>query len=116
MSWTNVTEETDGSMTISAVGGISEVGTVNGLVQENKVNKPRKTKQTITLSDPVNSPAHYTAGGIETIDYIEAKKLGYNLGNVVKYISRADKKGKRLEDLRKAKWYLVREIELEEKE
>ena len=113
MSWTNVTEETDGSMTISAVGGMSEVGIV---VQESKAIKPKKTKQTITLSDPVNSPAHYTAGGIETIDYIEAKKLGYNLGNVVKYISRADKKGKRLEDLRKAKWYLVREIELEEKE
>jgi hypothetical protein len=60
--------------------------------------------------DLVNSPPHYTTGGIETIDFIEAKKLNYNLGNVVKYITRADHKGNRIEDLRKAKWYLEREI------
>ena len=60
--------------------------------------------------DPVNHPAHYTAGGIETIDFIEAKRLGYNLGNVVKYITRAGHKGSQLEDLRKAQWYLTREI------
>ena len=61
-------------------------------------------------ADPVNNPAHYTVGGIETIDFIEAKKLGYNLGNVVKYLTRADHKGNKLEDLRKAQWYLTREI------
>jgi hypothetical protein len=61
-------------------------------------------------SDPVNHPAHYKVGGIETIDFIEAKKLGYNLGNVVKYLTRADHKGNKLEDLRKAQWYLTREI------
>ena len=61
-------------------------------------------------ADPVNHPAHYTAGGIETIDFIEAKRLGYNLGNVVKYITRSDHKGNKLEDLRKAQWYLSREI------
>lgn len=60
--------------------------------------------------DLVNHPPHYTTGGIETIDFIEAKKLNYNLGNVVKYITRADHKGNRAEDLRKAKWYLEREI------
>lgn len=60
--------------------------------------------------DAVNSPAHYKVGGIETIDFIEAKKLGYNLGNVVKYLTRADHKGNKLEDLRKAQWYLTREI------
>jgi succinate dehydrogenase/fumarate reductase flavoprotein subunit len=60
--------------------------------------------------DPVNHPAHYTSGGIETIDFIEAKRLGYNLGNVVKYITRSDHKGNKLEDLRKAQWYLSREI------
>jgi hypothetical protein len=65
----------------------------------------------IAQHDAVNNPAHYTAGGIETIDFIEAKKLGYNLGNVVKYITRADHKGNKLEDLRKAQWYLTREIE-----
>jgi hypothetical protein len=61
-------------------------------------------------ADPVNNPAHYTVGGIETIDFIEAKQLGYNLGNVVKYLTRADHKGNKLEDLRKAQWYLTREI------
>jgi len=61
-------------------------------------------------ADPVNHPAHYKAGGIETIDFIEAKKLNYNLGNVVKYITRADLKGNRKQDLEKALWYLNREI------
>ena len=60
--------------------------------------------------DLVNQPPHYTAGGIETIDFIEAKKLNYNLGNVIKYLTRADYKGNKLEDLRKAQWYLTREI------
>ena len=71
------------------------------------------SKQVFKVSatpDPVNNPAHYTAGGIETIDFIEAKSLGYNLGNVVKYITRADHKGNRSEDLLKARWYLNREI------
>jgi len=60
--------------------------------------------------DPVNHPSHYKVGGIETIDFIEAKKLNYNIGNVVKYLTRADHKGNKLEDLRKAQWYLTREI------
>jgi len=66
--------------------------------------------------DMVNQPPHYTAGGIETIDYIEAKGLNYHLGNVVKYVSRAGLKGSTLEDLKKAKWYLEREINNREKE
>ena len=66
--------------------------------------------QAISQHDLVNHPKHYTAGGIETIDFIEAKRLGYNLGNVVKYITRAGHKGNHLEDLRKAQWYLTREI------
>lgn len=62
-----------------------------------------------SLADPVNSPAHYTAGGIETIDFIEAKGLGYHLGNAVKYISRAGHKTPdATEDIRKAIWYLER--------
>ena len=60
--------------------------------------------------DMVNSPPHYTAGGVETIDFIEAKNLNYNLGNAVKYITRAGLKGNRAEDLQKAKWYIEREI------
>lgn len=60
--------------------------------------------------DAVNHPAHYKVGGIETIDFIEAKKLNYNIGNVVKYLTRADHKGNRKQDLEKAKWYLEREL------
>jgi hypothetical protein len=63
-----------------------------------------------SISDAINHPAHYKVGGIETIDFIEAKKLAYNLGNVVKYITRAEHKGNRKEDLLKAQWYLNREI------
>jgi hypothetical protein len=62
-------------------------------------------------TDMVNHPPHYKAGGMETIDFIEAKGLGYHLGNVVKYITRADHKGNKLEDLKKAQWYLNRAIE-----
>ena len=61
--------------------------------------------------DPVNQPAHYKTGGIETIDFIEAKELNYHLGNVVKYIARAEHKGDRMENLLKAQWYLDREIQ-----
>jgi hypothetical protein len=64
----------------------------------------------IEMFDPVDHPEHYKVGGIETIDFIEAKKLNYNIGNVVKYLTRADHKGNKLEDLRKAQWYLTREI------
>ena len=60
--------------------------------------------------DNVNHPPHYKVGGIEVIDFIESKKFNYNLGNVIKYVSRADHKGNRLEDLKKARWYLDREI------
>ena len=64
------------------------------------------------MSDMVNHPDHYTDGGIETIDFIEAKKLPYHLGNAVKYVSRAGKKNpeKTIEDLQKAIWYINRYI------
>ena len=69
-----------------------------------------KSSSSKEVKDNVNSPTHYTTGGIETIDFIEAKSLNYNLGNVVKYVSRSDYKGRKLEDLKKAQWYLNREI------
>ena len=64
--------------------------------------------------DLVNHPSHYCDGGIETLDFIIAKKLDFFLGQVCKYISRAGKKdpGKELEDLEKAQFYLNRKIEL----
>ena len=58
----------------------------------------------------VNHPAHYQAGGLEAITVIEAFGLGFCLGNTVKYILRAGRKGAALEDLQKARWYLDREI------
>ncbi len=58
----------------------------------------------------VDHPPHYNASGVEAIDAIEAWGLGFNLGNVVKYIARAELKGAPLEDLQKAEWYLAREI------
>jgi hypothetical protein len=77
-------------------------------------HKDGSITEKITMVEPtpdlVNHPAHYKYGGIETIDFIEAKELGYNLGNVVKYITRSDHKGNRKEDLLKAQWYLTREI------
>ena len=65
------------------------------------------------MNDNVNHPAHYTDGKIEVIDFIEDKKLGFHLGNTVKYICRAGKKDpeKTIEDLQKAEWYLRREIQ-----
>lgn len=63
----------------------------------------------------VNHPQHYNMSKIEVIDAIEAWNLGFNLGNAVKYIARADHKGKKLQDLKKAAWYIQREIEREEK-
>jgi Protein of unknwon function (DUF3310) len=70
------------------------------------------------MSDPVNKPAHYTDGKIEVIEFIEDKQLGFHLGNAVKYISRAGKKDptKTIEDLEKATWYILRQIELLQKE
>lgn len=64
-------------------------------------------------SDIVNHPSHYTSGKIEVIEAIEDWSLGFHLGNVVKYIARAGKKdpSKLIEDLKKARWYLDREIE-----
>lgn len=61
-------------------------------------------------SEKVNHPAHYNVGRIEVIDAIEAWRLGFNLGNAVKYIARCEHKGAKLEDLEKARWYLNREI------
>jgi hypothetical protein len=61
-------------------------------------------------SDPIVRPAHYTFSAIEPIDVIETWQLGFHLGNVLKYLARAGRKGSKLEDLRKARWYLDREI------
>jgi hypothetical protein len=67
------------------------------------------------VDDAVNHPSHYTHGNIEVIEAIEDWQLPYFLGNVVKYVARCDHKGNPVEDLRKAKFYLEREIAKREK-
>ena len=69
-----------------------------------------------TKEDNVNNPNHYTVGGIEPLDYLEAKLTesqfeGYLMGNVLKYLSRAEYKGKKVEDIKKAKFYLDRLVQ-----
>jgi len=61
--------------------------------------------------DSVNHPKHYTShpSGVECIEITE--HMTFNLGNAVKYIWRADLKGKQIEDLEKAVWYINREIQ-----
>ena len=63
------------------------------------------------MTETINHPSHYNAGSIEVIDAIEDWGLDFHLGNVVKYVARSDYKGKQLEDLKKAAWYLGRKIE-----
>lgn len=67
------------------------------------------------MPNAVNHPAHYNVGGIEAIEVIDAYELDFNLGNVIKYILRAGRKtDDKLEDLRKAKWYLDHAIKVED--
>ncbi len=61
-------------------------------------------------NDSVNHPKHYTAhpSGVECITITE--HMGFNVGNAVKYLWRADEKGSAIEDLLKAQWYVTREL------
>jgi hypothetical protein len=61
-----------------------------------------------TMSETVDHPKHYNVGSIEVIDFIEDQQLGFHLGNAVKYITRAQHKGERKDDIEKAIWYLRR--------
>ncbi len=70
--------------------------------------------------DMVNDPSHYKSGGIEAIEGIEASMgpeayAGYLKGNIMKYMWRYERKGKPVEDLKKARWYLDRLIGLRER-
>lgn len=61
--------------------------------------------------DAVERPAHYAEGRrFEPINVIEDWELGFHEANAVKYLSRAGRKGNRIEDLRKAVWYINRRI------
>ena len=75
----------------------------------------KSAQDTVRVHDPVNHPKHYTGhpSGIECIQITE--HMGFCLGNAVKYIWRADLKNDAVEDLKKAAWYLDREIKRREK-
>lgn len=62
------------------------------------------------MADQVNHPTHYTShpSGVECITVTE--HMGFNLGNAIKYVWRADLKGNAIDDLKKAAWYIEREI------
>lgn len=83
---------------------------------------PEKVKyDSAPVDDPVNHPAHYTAGGVECIDAIEAALCSYKdpikawlVGQVIKYVWRAPLKGNALEDMKKARFYLDRAISKED--
>ena len=58
----------------------------------------------------IDHPEHYQSNGIEVIDVIDLFNLNFNLGNSIKYILRADKKGNKKQDLEKALWYINHEL------
>lgn len=63
------------------------------------------------VQDEINHPRHYTShpSGVECIQITE--HMGFNLGNAIKYIWRAELKGDAIEDLKKARWYITREMQ-----
>lgn len=65
--------------------------------------------------NPINNPPHYKSPHFEVIDIIEDFSLNFHMGNAIKYILRAGKKGDRNEDIKKAIWYLEREIDEKQK-
>jgi len=67
--------------------------------------------KTVAFSEAVDHPSHYNSSpcGVECIDVVE--EMPFNLGNAIKYLWRCDHKGKDIEDLQKALWYVQREID-----
>ena len=84
--------------------------TVDNILMSHEVrnNKPDPIAQ--PQPDMVNHPKHYNVKGFEVIDIIDAFGLNFNMGNALKYLLRADRKGNKEQDIQKALWYLQREI------
>ncbi len=116
MSWTQVEELEAFGLTATPAERIeasekpnAESMAVATLPKQPKFKKEKKLSS--SSHDPVNHPKHYTEhpSGIECIQITE--HMGFNLGNALKYIWRADLKNNAVEDLQKAVWYINREIE-----
>ena len=90
---------------------IQEANRVNTYIRHYK-NKQGKDMLMFEIEEKemVDHPSHYNQG-IETIEYIESWSMNFNTGNVIKYVTRAGYKNNQLEDLKKAMWYLQREID-----
>ena len=97
-----------------ALGEVSEICPV-GESGEHRFPSPFAGMDDEVLAEAVDHPKHYAFGKFEVIDVLEDWQLGFHLGNTVKYIARAGRKGDALEDLKKARWYLDREISRREK-
>lgn len=92
------------------MGRLQAVYVVVELIDESLYDEEFGVNPTKT-TDNVNHPEHYNKGRFEVIAVIEDWGLNFHLGNAVKYIARAPHKGNMLSDLRKALWYLQREID-----
>ena len=75
------------------------------------VEAEEANKKIAEAIDMINHPPHYAdkGAGVECIDVVEL--FNFNMGNAIKYIWRTDDKGDPIENLRKAEWYIKREIE-----
>ena len=68
------------------------------------------------MNELINHPSHYNTGSLEVIDVIEDWHLNFNLGNAIKYIARCNHKGNKPQDIKKAIWYLERELSKDDKD
>ena len=91
------------NIVINAVNELTEKENIYNNLSEDEGDKMEEVNKN------VSHPSHYNQG-IEAIDIIESWDLNFSLGNAIKYILRSPYKGKQIEDLEKARWYIDREI------
>lgn len=98
-------------------GSCEKQNKVNKVNKVNEVDKEQIENPKHYIEDErVNHPEHYTKGGIEVHDFISAWRMDFDSGNIIKYVTRAPYKNNKLEDLKKARWYLNKLIEGAEEE
>lgn len=111
-TWLNDNDNSDLAIFLNSIDDIISIQKIACLSEYNN-----KLAEYDCSEDTIDHPEHYTSGGIETIDYMQAKCtpeefIGYLKCNVMKYISRAGKKENLIEDLKKARWYLDKLISI----
>lgn len=110
-TWENLTIQSSGKSVKDNVTNLTpaRLAELTYVISKGRAEERAKSSE----ADPVNHPAHYKVGGIETIDFIKAKLTpeefrGYLKGNVLKYASRAGHKNDAVEDAGKLAWYANR--------